>query len=111
MHRLVVLYPQPKDPLTFREYYENVHHALGLKVPNVRNTHFSFDVKAMPDDGSGVNTDLDLFCVFMAEWDSEADMQQALTRTPEGQAVLADVPNYASTAFVFHYPVPDSAAG
>ena len=45
MHRLVVMYPQPEDPEKFREYYETVHSTLGLKVPNVRNMHFSFDVK------------------------------------------------------------------
>lgn len=110
MHRLVVMYPQPEDPLKFREYYETVHSTLGLKVPNVRSLHFSFDVKGIPGDGGGVITDPDLFCVFMAEWDSESDMYQALTGTPEGQAVLADVRNYASKSFVFHYPIPDSVS-
>jgi uncharacterized protein (TIGR02118 family) len=107
MHRLVVLYPPPEDPPKFREYYETMHSKLGSKIPNVRNMHFSFGVKGIPGDPSGVITDLQLFCVFMAEWDSEADMYEALTGTPEGQAVLADVPNYASKAFVFHYPMPD----
>jgi uncharacterized protein (TIGR02118 family) len=110
MHRLVVMYPQPEDPVKFREYYEGVHSTLGMKVPNVRNLHFSFDVKALPANATGIDMDLHLFCVFMAEWDSEADMYQALTGTPEGQAVLADVPNYASSAFVFHYPIPDSVS-
>jgi uncharacterized protein (TIGR02118 family) len=104
------MYPQPEDPLKFREYYETVHSRLGLKVPNVRNMHFSFDVKGLPGDDSGVVKDLHLFCVFTAEWDSEADMYQALTGTTEGQAVLADVPNYASTALVFHYPIPESVS-
>ena len=108
MHRLVVMYPQPEDPVKFREYYET-HARLGQKVPHVRNAHFSFDVKGFPDDGSGIIKDPQLICVFTAEWDSEADMFQALTETPEGQAVLADVPNYASKAFVFHYPIPTSS--
>lgn len=106
MHRLVVMYPRPDDPVKFRDYYEAGHYALGRKIPNVRNMHFSYDVKAMPADASGIIKDLDLFCVFVAEWDSEAAMYQALG-SPEGQAVLADVSNYASTAFVFHYPIPD----
>jgi uncharacterized protein (TIGR02118 family) len=105
------MYPQPEDPAKFREYYEDVHGTLAQKVPNVRNMHFSFDVKGMPADESGVIADLHLFCVFMAEFDSEDDMYQALTGTPEGQAVLADVPNYTSTSFVFHYPIPDALSG
>jgi hypothetical protein len=59
VHRLVVLYPQPEDPLKFREYYET-HSKLGRKVPNVRNMHYSFDVKGFPADESGVIKDLQL---------------------------------------------------
>ena len=109
MHRLVVMYPQPKDPDHFRQHYETVHYRLGLEVPKVRNLHYAFDVKGIPgDDGAGGDSDLGLYCVFMADWDSEADMMEALLATPQGQAVLEDVPNYATGgSFRFHYDLPD----
>jgi uncharacterized protein (TIGR02118 family) len=111
VHRLVVMYPQPKDPEHFRHHYETVHSTLGRAVPNVRSLHYTFDVQGIPgDDGAGGNPDLGLYCVFMAEWDSEESMMDALL-TPEGQAVLEDVPNYATGgSFRFHYELPDGAS-
>jgi uncharacterized protein (TIGR02118 family) len=108
MHRLVVMYPQPKDPAHFKQHYENVHIVLGREVPDVRRLHYSFDVKGIPgDDGMGGDSDLGLFCVFMADWDTEEAMISALM-SPAGQAVLRDVQNYATGgSFRFHYELDE----
>jgi uncharacterized protein (TIGR02118 family) len=109
VHRLVVMYPQPKDAAHFKDHYEQVHIALGRDVPDVRNLHYSFDVSGIPgDDGAGGDSDLGLFCVFMADWDSEEAMINALM-SPGGQAVMADVQNYATGgSWRFHYEVPET---
>ena len=106
MHRLVVMYPQPEDPAHFRAYYEVDHLALGRKVPGVIDMHHSFEVGGVPTaPGVPGPGDLGIFCVFTAAWETEADMVAALS-SPEGQAVLADVPNYATGGvYAFHYEV------
>lgn len=69
---------------------------------------YSFDVATEPPDNTDVarlEKDLSFFCVFEATWDDEGSMIEALT-SPEGQAVIADVANYATGGYVrLHYDV------
>jgi uncharacterized protein (TIGR02118 family) len=88
MHELVVLYKEPKDPAHFRKYYVETHLPLVSKLPNLRASRYSFDVKPL---GPGKAP----FCVFEAEFDNEAALMAALG-SKEGKAVAGDVPNYAS---------------
>ena len=92
MHRLLVLYPPPSDPDQFRSYYEDTHLPLVAKLPGLRAYRHSVDVAA----GRGESP---YFCVFEADFDDAAAYRAAL-ESPEGQAVLADVPNYATGAVV-----------
>jgi uncharacterized protein (TIGR02118 family) len=89
MHRLLVLYNAPKDPEHFRKYYVETHLPLAGKMQGVKSANYSFDVKALGSDKSPY------FCVFEADFESEAAMMAALG-SKEGQAVAGDVPNYAS---------------
>ncbi len=99
-HKLVVLYDVPTDPAHFRAYYESTHLPLAARLPGLRASRHSFDVKGMGGPAP-------FFCVFEAEFDSEADMVAAF-RSPEGRAVAADVPNYATGAVrMLHYPLGD----
>jgi uncharacterized protein (TIGR02118 family) len=99
MHRLLVLYNEPKDPEHFRKYYVETHLPLARKLPGVKAVSYSFDVKGM---GRGKPP---YFCVFEADFDSEAALMSALG-SKEGQAVASDVPNYASGGVtVAHFPV------
>ncbi len=99
MHRLLVLYSTPKDPEHFKQHYENTHLKLAAKLPGLRWFGHAFDVANM--DGSP-----GFFCLFEGEWDSEAAMNAAL-QSPEGQAVSADVPNYATGPVqLVHFDVP-----
>ena len=86
MHKLLVLYNEPKDPA---QYYVETHLPLVGKMPGVKATRHSFDVKAL---GPGKAP---YFCVFEAEFENEAALMAGLA-SKEGQAVAGDVPNYAS---------------
>jgi uncharacterized protein (TIGR02118 family) len=92
MHRLLVLYPPPTDPDHFRSYYEGTHLPLAAKFPGLRGYRYSFDVAAAGGESP-------YFCVFEADFDDAAALSAARA-SPEGQAVLADVPNYATGGVV-----------
>src|SRR5689334_17044228 len=92
MHRLLVLYPPPSDPDHFRSYYEDTHLPLVAKLPGLRAYRHSFDVAAPGGESP-------YFCVFEADFDDAAAYSAAM-ESPEGQAVLADVPNYATRGVV-----------
>lgn len=88
MQRLLVLYNEPKDPEHFKKYYVETHLPLANKLPGVKSASYSFDVKPL---GPGKK----YFCVFEADFESEAALMSALGSS-EGKAVAGDVPNYAS---------------
>ncbi len=89
MHKLLVLYNEPKDPTHFRKYYVETHLPLTRKLPGLKASRYSFDVKPL---GPGKAP---YFCIFEAEFENEAALMGAL-KSKEGQAVAGDVPNYAS---------------
>ena len=88
MHKLLVLYNEPEDPTHFRKYYVETHLPLGRKLPGLKASRYSFDVKPL---GPGKAP---YFCIFEAEFENEAALMGAL-KSKEGQAVAGDVPNYA----------------
>ena len=88
MHRLLGLYPPPADPDQFRSHYVNTHLPLVARFPGLRGYRYSFDVAA-PEGESPY------FCVFEADFDDAAAYSAAMA-SPAGQAVRADVSNYAT---------------
>ena len=80
MHKLLVLYNEPKDPAHFRKYYVETHLPLASKIPGVKATRYAFDVKPL---GPGKAP---YFCVFEAEFENEAALMSGLA-SKEGQAV------------------------
>ena len=94
MHRLLVLYPPPSDPDQFRSYYEGTHLPLAAKLPGLRGYRYSVDVDVAAGEGESP-----YYCVFEADFDDAAAYSAAL-ESPEGQAVRADVPNYATGGVV-----------
>ena len=99
MHRLLVLYNEPKDPAHFKKYYVETHLPLASKMPGVKAASYSFNAKPL---GPGKPP---YFCVFEADFESEAELMSALG-SKEGQAVAGDVPNYASGGVTMvHFPV------
>lgn len=87
MHRLIVLYPEPADRAAFEAYYRETHLPLCAKLPGVQDISFSL--------GIGARGESPYFAVFEATFADEAALGAALS-SPEGQAVEADVPNYAT---------------
>jgi uncharacterized protein (TIGR02118 family) len=88
MHRLLVLYPPPTDPDHFRRYYEETHLPLAAQIPGLRGYRYGFDVAAAEGDSP-------YFCVFEGDFDDAAAMGAGFA-SPEGEAALADIPNYAT---------------
>lgn len=86
MHKLVVLYPEPKDRQTFVDYYESTHLPLVQKLPGLLAWRYSTAVS----DGSA-----SYFAVFEADFADTDTFRRAIS-SEQGQAVQADVPNYAS---------------
>ena len=100
MHKLLVLYTEPKDPAHFRKYYAETHAPLARKLPGLKSSHYTFEVKPL---GPGKAPH---FCIFEAEFESEAALMKAL-QSKEGQMVAADIPNYATGGLTMvHYEVP-----
>jgi uncharacterized protein (TIGR02118 family) len=98
MHRMLVLYNEPKDPAHFKKYYIETHLPLVSKMQGVKKVSYSFDVKPLGGKAT-------YFGVFEADFESEAVMMSALS-SKEGQAVAGDVPNYASGGVTMvHFPV------
>ncbi|HYZ81318.1 MAG TPA: EthD family reductase [Solirubrobacteraceae bacterium] len=100
MHKLVVLYPPPADPDKFRSYYTSTHLKLVAKMPGLRAYRYGFDLAAPAGDSS-------YWCMFEADFD-DINAMSAARSSPEGQAVAADVANYADQAPVmFSFDVID----
>ena len=47
MHKLLVLYNEPKAPPSFRKYYVETHLPLASKIPGVKATGYAFDVSPL----------------------------------------------------------------
>ncbi len=87
MHKLIVLYPEPADRAAFEAHYRDTHLPLCAKLPGVQDISFSLGISA-PGEGP-------YFAVFEATFADEAALGAAMS-SPEGRAVEADVPNYAT---------------
>ena len=73
MHKLLVLYNEPKDPAHFRKYYVETHVPLASKLPGLKASRYAFDAKPL---GPGKAH----FCVFEAEFESEAEWKRQTHR-------------------------------
>lgn len=101
MHRVLVLYLPPTDPEACRAYFEETHIPLAAQMPGQRSMRYSFDLDAPGGESP-------YFGVMEAEFD-DAEALGAAMASPEGQAVVADIPNYATGGVVIlNYPVHDA---
>ena len=89
MVKLIVLYGQPTDPAAFEDHYAATHIPLVGHIPNLRRFEAS---KVAPNpDGSPAP----YYRVAELWFDDEAQLQ-ASTGSPEGQATVADIGNFAT---------------
>ncbi|UOQ56683.1 EthD family reductase [Leucobacter allii] len=105
MHKLTVLYPEPTDRAAFVAYYEGTHLPLAAALPGLLDWRYSVEVSTGP-----AGEPAPYFAVFEAEF-ADAEAFRAAMASPEGLAVAADVPNYATGgATVLDYAVTGGGA-
>jgi uncharacterized protein (TIGR02118 family) len=88
MAQIVALYRKPSDAKAFDEYYASTHVPLAKRLPGLRGYEISAGPVAM---GQG---DSPFHLVAELRFDS-VDAIKAALGSPEGQAVAADLGNFA----------------
>lgn len=96
MVRLLVLYGHPQDPAAFDRYYAQVHVPLAKRMQGLKKWTIGKVLGAPDGSPSQYYYAADLYA------DSREEIE-AILATPEGQAAVADVPNYASGGVTFLY--------
>jgi uncharacterized protein (TIGR02118 family) len=86
--QLTALYNPPADAEAFDKHYDNVHAALGAKLPGLQR----FTVNRPGPDPEGNPPAYHLVAVLEF---TDAEAFGAAIASPEGQAALADLPNFA----------------
>jgi uncharacterized protein (TIGR02118 family) len=86
--QLTALYSHPEDPAAFDKHYREVHAVLASKLPGLQK----FTVNWPAPGPDGVKPSYHLVATLV--WDSAEDLQAALSG-PEGEAAVADFPNFA----------------
>ncbi len=88
MYQLTALYNQPEDAAAFDKHYNEVHAELAKKVPGLKR----FTISHPGPDPDGNKPAYHLIAVL--EWDDEAAFGAGMGGA-EGQAAVADLPNFA----------------
>ena len=96
MTRLLVLYGHPEDPAAFDKYYYEVHVPIAKKMKGLRKWTIG-KVQGTPDGSPSP-----YYYIADLYMDSREDFEKLLT-SPEGQAAVGDVPNFASGGVTFVY--------
>lgn len=96
MVRLLVLYGHPTDPAAFDQYYQDRHIPIAKKMKGLKKWTVG-KVQVQPgEEPPPYYYIADLFMESREEF-------ERLLATPEGQAAVADVPNYATGGVTFLY--------
>jgi uncharacterized protein (TIGR02118 family) len=96
MVRLLVLYGHPEDPEAFDRHYEEIHIPLAKRMQGLKKWTIGKVVGTPGGEPSEYYYVADLYA------DSREELE-AILATPEGQAAVGDVPNYASGGVTFLY--------
>jgi uncharacterized protein (TIGR02118 family) len=103
MVRLLVLYGHPKDPAAFDRYYDEIHIPLAKRMEGFAKWTIG-KVLGTPDGKPSPY-------YYVADLYAESrEAIEAILATPEGQAAVKDVPNYASGGVTFIYTEVDEVA-
>ncbi len=100
MIRLLVLYGHPKDPAAFDRYYGQIHIPLAKRMQGLKKWTIG-KVQGTPD---GQPSEYYYIADLYAD---SREAIEAILATPEGQAAVADVPNYATGGVTFLYTQVD----
>ncbi len=96
MHRLTVLYGHPEDPVEFDRYYREVHIPIARKMKGLKGWTIGKCQPAEP----GTQVPYYMIVGLYAETSEE---MQAILASPEGQATINDVPNFATGGVTLMY--------
>lgn len=96
MIRLLVLYGHPSDPAAFDAYYRDKHIPIARQMKGL--VKWTIGKVAGTPDGQPAS----YYYVADLYLDSREDFERLLA-SPEGQAAVADVPNYATGGVTFLY--------
>lgn len=89
MIKATLLYGHPTDPIAFENYYAETHMPIAAKMQDVVKMEFTKFISA-PDGGKAAYYRMaELF------FNNPDEMQQTMS-SPEGQAAVADLANFAS---------------
>jgi uncharacterized protein (TIGR02118 family) len=89
MAQLVVMYKTPNDAAAFDKYYADKHIPIAKKIPGLRKYEISQGPVATPAGPSSYHL------VALLHFDNLIAIQAAFG-SAEGQAAVADVPNFAT---------------
>jgi uncharacterized protein (TIGR02118 family) len=89
MAKLIALYHVPQDTAAFDAHYRDTHTPLAKKVPGLRSFEVSSGPVMTPEGPAPYHR------VAILGFDSMADLQAGLG-SAEGQAMVADLGNFAS---------------
>ncbi|MCU0960745.1 MAG: EthD family reductase [Pirellulaceae bacterium] len=96
MYRLTVLYGHPDDPEAFQRYYHDVHIPLARKMKGLKGWTIGLCEATEP----GARPPFYMIVGLFAE---SREALEAILASPEGQAAVADVPNFATGGAQFMY--------
>jgi len=96
MIRLLVLYGPPQDPAAFDRYYRDHHIPIAKRMKGLKKWTIG---KVQGTPGGEPSPYYYVADLYM---ESREDFEQLLS-SPEGQAAVADVPNYATGGATFLY--------
>lgn len=96
MYCLTVLYGQPTDPAAFDDYYFGTHTPIAKKMKGLTG----FTVSKLDSSPEGEPPPYYLVAKLYAE---SRDALLAIFGSPEGQAAVADLPNFVTGGATFLY--------
>ena len=96
MHKLTVLYGHPTDPEAFDKYYHENHIPIAKKMKGLKG----WTIGKLQAGAEGEKPPYYMIVGLYAE--TRADIE-AILASPEGQATVADVPNFATGGSTFLY--------
>jgi len=89
MKRVIVLYGKPASPDAFEKHYLDIHVPLVKRMPHLKGFEYSRGAVAASSPEGGWHF------VAILTYASQADLDASLA-SPEGQAAVADVANFAT---------------
>ena len=96
MYRLTVMYGHPQDPAEFDRYYHEVHIPLAKTMKGL--TCWTIGKCISAEAGSPPP-----YYLMVSLYAESAAGMQAVLESPEGQATIADVSNFATGGVMFMY--------